>query len=295
MSRAIYFASAISAALIFASAATAQELPDFGDDGSEWANDGECDDPRFSGAGMTDTPLLDKDAFHDATDCEAAFLNGDLVLKAGAETTAPVYTPADPDDLIFGDDASEWANDDECDDPRFIGDGMAEDPLLEEDRFHDATDCEAAFAAGTIRIRTAEDDVPPEPVLVDIPEGLVFGDDSSRWAYDDQCDDPRFEGDAAAAKMLDEDLGRDAQDCRIAFETGSVTLVEGGMETPVPSRRPASLINFGDNTSRWSGDAECDDPRFVGRGSAMKLDPADEKHDAMDCRAAYENGRIRLR
>ena len=33
---------------------------DFGDDESAWANDGECDDSRFHGDGMSDT-LLDED------------------------------------------------------------------------------------------------------------------------------------------------------------------------------------------------------------------------------------------
>ncbi len=56
---------------------------DFGDDASEWANDNECDDPRFQGPEMTATPLLDEDRGHDATDCKTAFERGELQLKAG--------------------------------------------------------------------------------------------------------------------------------------------------------------------------------------------------------------------
>ena len=37
-------------------------------------------------------------------------------------------------DVDFGDDASRWANDGECDDPRFEGNGMAP-ALINEDRF----------------------------------------------------------------------------------------------------------------------------------------------------------------
>ncbi|MGV3592741.1 MAG: pre-peptidase C-terminal domain-containing protein [Gammaproteobacteria bacterium] len=58
------------------------------------------------------------------------------------------------DDIDFGDDLSTWAGDGECDDPRFTGEGAAS-TLLEADRYHDATDCAAAWAAGTIRLAIA--------------------------------------------------------------------------------------------------------------------------------------------
>ena len=53
---------------------------DFGNDSSMWANDGECDDPRFKGPGMTTTPLLEEDTRADATDCRTAYERGDLTL-----------------------------------------------------------------------------------------------------------------------------------------------------------------------------------------------------------------------
>ena len=43
----------------------------FGDNSSDWANDGECDDPRFAGSGVADI-LLDEDRGHDANDCRSA-------------------------------------------------------------------------------------------------------------------------------------------------------------------------------------------------------------------------------
>jgi hypothetical protein len=58
---------------------------DFGDDASRWSNDGECDDPRFQGPGMTATPLLEDDILHDATDCREAFERGELELAAAAK------------------------------------------------------------------------------------------------------------------------------------------------------------------------------------------------------------------
>ena len=54
--------------------------PDFGDDASDFANDGECDDPRFKGPGMA-TKLLSSDILHDARDCETAWDNGDIELR----------------------------------------------------------------------------------------------------------------------------------------------------------------------------------------------------------------------
>lgn len=53
---------------------------DFGTDNGQWANDGECDDPRFRGPGMTETPLLDDDIRNDASDCRAAYERGELTL-----------------------------------------------------------------------------------------------------------------------------------------------------------------------------------------------------------------------
>ena len=56
------------------------ETLNFGDDTSPYANDGECDDKRFRGPGMTSTLLLDSDIGHDATDCRQAYERGDLKL-----------------------------------------------------------------------------------------------------------------------------------------------------------------------------------------------------------------------
>ena len=53
---------------------------DFGDDSGDYTRDGECDDPRFKGPGMTDTPLIDEDEFADASDCRAAYARGQLTL-----------------------------------------------------------------------------------------------------------------------------------------------------------------------------------------------------------------------
>ena len=46
-------------------------------------------------------------------------------------------------DIDFGDDASQWANDSQCDDMRFEGPGMTTTLLLDRDIGHDASDCAA--------------------------------------------------------------------------------------------------------------------------------------------------------
>ena len=126
---------------LLAGPAFAQSIS-FGDDSGDWAQDGECDDPRFEGPGMTLTPLLSEDIMRDATDCRTAFERGRLTLRG-----------VDADGRIdFGDDTGDWANDGECDDMRFEGPGMTLTPLLFDDIMHDASDCRNAYKAGRLRL-----------------------------------------------------------------------------------------------------------------------------------------------
>ena len=245
---------------------------DFGDDTSEWANDGECDDPRFEGNGSA-AETLDADIRKDATDCKAAYDAGTVTLVEGGDT--PVATTTG--DIDFGDDTSEWANDGECDDPRFEGTGSA-DETLDADILKDAADCKAAYDAGTVKL-VEGGDTPVANAEVD------YGDNSSDWANEGECDDPRFQGTGSAAETLDADILKDAADCQAAYDAGTVTFVEGG-ETPVANAE----IDYGDDTSEWANDGECDDPRFSGTGVAETVLDVDNGHDATDCRAAVEAG-----
>lgn len=187
-----------------APAAHAQPTPNFGDDTSRWAKDSECDDPRFEGPGMSPGLSLDDDIGHDATDCRTAWRVGDLTL---ASTT-------DADTPDFGDDASDWAKDTECDDPRFEGPGMTKTKLLDQDIGHDASDCSAAWDSGRLQlIGDWEGDTPD------------FGDDASDWANDNECDDPRFEGKGmTGTDLLQEDIRHDATDCAAAWDVGTIKL-----------------------------------------------------------------------
>ncbi len=247
---------------------------DFGDNSSEWANDGECDDPRFAGDGVDDI-LLDEDMARDANDCRSLFLSG-AIDYLGDDPNMELITF---DGIVFGDNTSEWANDEECDDPRFEGTGMA-DVLVDADLEKDANDCLALYQSGSIGLSGGDRNS---------GSGIEFGDDSSQWSNDGECDDPRFEGPGVADVLLEEDLGRDATDCRTLFENGQISLVtiDGGATD-------SSGIEFGDDSSQWSNDGECDDPRFGGPGVAGVLLDEDLGRDATDCRTLFESGQVYL-
>lgn len=207
----------LCAALLMAAAPVAAQDIDFGDDSSMWANDGECDDPRFEGPGMTSTILLDSDIRADATDCRTAFEAGQLSLKATAP--APAGGSMMHDGIDFGDDSSGWANDGECDDPRFRGPGMSATRAHFGNIRADATDCLAAFQAGDVALRHAV----AGPTTYD---GIEFGDDSGDWSNDGECDDPRFRGPGMTeTRLLDDDIRADASDCLGAYLNGTIWLV----------------------------------------------------------------------
>jgi hypothetical protein len=148
------FAAAMLAAAWAPLPAAAQAV-DFGDDASKFAKDGECDDKRFSGAGMTETTLLDSDVRHDATDCRTAYNQGRLTFNGNRAPAAntQAYAASGVNHIIWGDDNGKYANDGECDDKRFVGAGMTSTPLLDSDIKHDATDCRAAYRQGRLQLR----------------------------------------------------------------------------------------------------------------------------------------------
>ncbi|MBT5432494.1 MAG: hypothetical protein P8Q36_19855 [Alphaproteobacteria bacterium] len=131
-----------------------QTAINFGDDSSQWAYDRECDDPRFAGPAMATAGLSHNNSYRDATDCRNAFSAGQVWLASGQNTNTYASNSGSYGASInFGDDASAWSYDGECDDPRFYGGGMTSTPLLAEDRYHDATDCRQQYNAGRIALR----------------------------------------------------------------------------------------------------------------------------------------------
>jgi hypothetical protein len=210
-------------ALLPAGAALAQ-APDFGTDSSPWANDGECDDMRFQGPGMTTTVLLESDVRADATDCRNAFNAGQITLLDGAAAAVPgkgggdAPAPQAVGGINFGDDTSEWARDGECDDRRFTGSAMAT-ALGWENSGRDATDCRSLVDAGRVRLWVMADALAATQC-----GSLNFGDDSSEFAMDGECDDMRFEGPGMAGIVNTDNTLRDATDCRQYCAYGVIAL-----------------------------------------------------------------------
>lgn len=394
----------------------------FGDDSSGFANDGECDDPRFQGPGMA-FGSSSNHLFKDATDCRTQFeagmislaepedmnLSGETEVFSSSSTTASPIAMADagpfgevmlalmqafqaiPGDdagslplpfnvggdvdsdydratmialtgIDFGDNSGPFTDDGECDDPRFEGPGTA-GFTFEGAELIDAGDCSRLYLEGAL---TYLDSTSANSDMVVNSDGIDFGDNTSVFADDGECDDPRFDGPGAATPTSASNEMRDANDCRNLFESGQVILVaqasasppappaapartpspqpaapaqetytigtpRGDIEgptqqdgsifasgtvygdslnpgdnirnrmpntaslTPAPVRQtPNAAIDFGDNSSVFANDGECDDPRFEGEGMAIVSYDDDLGRDADDCRAAFEAGTITL-
>jgi hypothetical protein len=132
--------------------------------------------------------------------------------------TSTLAIPAVAQSISYGDDSSEWANDDECDDRRFYGVGMASD-LSRDDDNGDATDCKHLLEMGEIKVWNLADAKANTQC-----SAINFGDNSSEWATDGECDDPRFEGKGTSDTVITDDIGHDAKDCRAACDAGNVFL-----------------------------------------------------------------------
>ena len=259
---------------------------DLGDDSGPWTFDGECDDPRFTGAadsgrtGMPDAHGLERDA----TDCGHALLHDAAGIR-----------PHFLERGHFGEDGpdSGMARNGVCNDSRFVADprypkAVSSSEGLQE---RDATDCRLAFL---LRQAWMLEEVAT-------PDGgsrwMAFGDDSGRWTFDGACDDPRFLDPRIAASG--DALLRDAADCRAAYVKGDVLLLEDVLK--VKELLPDGF-DLGDDSGRWALDEVCDDPRFLDprmdpRGHfdpRVPVRPYTPMRDALDCGQALAQGKIEL-
>lgn len=121
-------------------------------------------------------------------------------------------------DIRLGDDSSEYANDGECDDRRFRGPGVTEE-MDWADATHDASDCQALLNAGKISPWVEADALKATQC-----SAIKFGSNASEYSDDGVCDDPRFEGWAAAEILSADDKNKDANDCRRLCEFGLIGL-----------------------------------------------------------------------
>ncbi len=118
----------------------------------------------------------------------------------------------------FGDNKSEYANDGECDDRRFIGQGMATS-LDEDDNFHDANDCRKLYRAGMIKLTSEK-----LGRAATNCSKIKFGNNSSKWARDGECDDARFDGPGSDGIIAVDDVMKDARDCKRQCQAGNIWL-----------------------------------------------------------------------
>ena len=151
----------------------------------------------------------------------------------------------------IADDSCEWANDGACDESRYAGSGACQDGS-------DTTDCAAWLVE-----REATFLERAQALGLDADSIANLGDNSCRWSYDDECDDNRYGGTGYC------DTGTDAMDCLITVDsTAGLTPPAGGA---------------GDDSCVFSNDGECDELQYGGQGFC------EAGTDTTDCAAALSN------
>jgi hypothetical protein len=141
-----------------------------------------------------------------------------LRAVAAATLAAVIATAALAQSVKYGDDSGDYPGDGECDDRRFFGPSMAS-TLTWRAVGRDATDCRALHDAGRVELW----DIEAARAATNCA-AVKWGDDSSEYAGDGTCDDPRFEGMGSADVLEPDDRGRDAGDCRRLCEYGLIFL-----------------------------------------------------------------------
>ncbi|MDH3263178.1 MAG: hypothetical protein OEM24_04200 [Paracoccaceae bacterium] len=139
-------------------------------------------------------------------------------LRCATLALALFGVPAAAQQVDYGDDSGQYPRDGECDDRRFRGVAMA-GVLDWLSLGKDASDCKMALEAGRAALWGYD-----EARAATTCSAVKWGDDSSEYALDGVCDDPRFEGLGAAGILYREDSGRDASDCRLLCEYGLLFL-----------------------------------------------------------------------
>jgi hypothetical protein len=268
---------------------------DFGDNSGPFSDDGECDDPRFTGPGAA-AATFDGAEFTDAGDCSSLYLEGALTYIDPDSVDTGVAVNSEG--VNFGDNTGMFPDDGECDDPRFAGPGAAAFTSVDSE-LRDADDCRSLFESGQITLvaragasapmsttastssqasqpaATVQQTPAEEPYTVGIPRGNINAatrEDGSIFASGTVYGDTDNSGDR------------------------SRNPAPGNANDPPNSTRPAPIrtLDFGDNSSAYANDGECDDPRFEGSQMASVSIDEDRGKDADDCRAAYEAGTITL-
>ena len=229
-------------------------------DSCEYARDGECDEGRYGGgAACSDgTDATDCRAIAATATCEFAFdyqcdearYGGGGACTAGSDTFDCARLAARQSD-----DSCVYANDAECDEPRFHNtSGLCRDGT-------DATDCRGAETPSQALAR----------LMALLPKDIrrQLGNDSCEYANDRECDDAGFGGTGFC------DSGTDAADCRALAAGGDDTCrYAGDNECDEPGIgldycisgsdttdcAPVAFLRNRDNSCVTAFDRRCDEP-----------------------------------
>lgn len=129
-------------------------------------------------------------------------------------------------------------------------------------------------------------------LLLALAACLNFGDDTSQFANDNECDDPRFVGGGMASSLDNDAIGADASDCMKLQQAGRIRWQRTIDQWDVAQ---CAAIDYGNNSASYANDGECDDPRFAGPGVDDVMLASDLGTDANDCRALCQNGSVWLK
>lgn len=128
--------------------------------------------------------------FANDNECDEVRYGGQGYCETGTDTTDCTQLSAGLDD-----DSCIFANDAECDEYRYNGSGACQDGT-------DITDCTAWQVEREADFLERASALGLNPVVQ-----TLLGNNTCRWSYDDECDDPNFGGAGAC------EVGTDAMDC----------------------------------------------------------------------------------
>jgi len=173
-------------------------------------------------------------------ECDEARYGGQGYCDDGTDTTDCSLLSAG-----IADDSCSFANDGECDEYRFAGTGVCQDGSDTSDCAAWVVEREETFLERAMALGLDADSI------------RNLGNNTCRWAYDDECDDILYGGTGAC------DVGTDAMDCLASAGTSA------GLTPPAG----------GDNSCVFSNDGECDELQYGGGGFC------DAGTDTADCSA----------
>lgn len=128
--------------------------------------------------------------FANDNECDEARYGGQGYCETGTDTSDCTLLSAG-----INDDSCSFANDGECDEFRFNGSGACQDGS-------DATDCAAWQVDREVSFLERATALGVNTATV-----TALGDNTCRWSFDGECDDPAFGGTGACEQ------GTDAMDC----------------------------------------------------------------------------------